>query len=96
LPSSSSTTGSLSLFSTISGKICINPEKPALYIDYKKLDNDEAALMNYLENNGEVTRKAAEEIIKKGKTHTYKVLKSLIEKNYITTIGKGKNLKYIH
>jgi len=51
--------------------------------------------MKYVEQNGEINRRIAEDILKKGKTHTYKVIKSLIEKNYIMSIGKAKNTRYL-
>ncbi len=73
----------------------IRTKNSAVYVDYSKLNNNETQIMKYVEQNGEINRRIAEDILKKGKTHTYKVIKSLIEKNYIMSIGKAKNTRYL-
>lgn len=61
----------------------------------KLLNVDEKKIIVSIKQNTEISRKQAESIINKGKTYTYKVLKGLMDKGYIFSIGKGKNTVYL-
>ncbi len=61
--------------------------------DYE-LSIDERKILNHIRSNGEITRKSAEEILNKGKTQTYKIIRSLVDKGQIGVSGKGKKTKY--
>ncbi len=63
--------------------------------DFKELTQEEKIIMNYIINHGEITRQIAEKELTRGKTQTSKILRGLIEKNYIFWVGKGKNIRYL-
>lgn len=63
-------------------------------VEYNVLRNDERKIIDYIKQHGEITRKIAEGLLKKGKTQTYNTLKSLLERRYIVSFSRGKNTRY--
>jgi len=64
-------------------------------IEYSVLYGDERTIVDYIKQHEEITRKTAEDLLKKGKTQTYKTLKNLLERRYIVSLGRGKNTRYL-
>lgn len=63
--------------------------------DFQDVTRDEKKILDFMSKNGEITRQLAEQELKKGKTQTAKIIKGLLDKNYIVIIGKGKNTRYL-
>lgn len=59
------------------------------------IDNDEKLIINYLNENGIITRKETEKLIKKEKTTTVSILNKLVESNKIKKVGNGPGTKYL-
>lgn len=68
---------------------------PRIAIDKIPAKNDYKIIIDYLDKNGEITRKQAERLLNKEKTTTSNVLSKMISDKIIKKIGKGPNTKYI-
>ena len=68
---------------------------PRITIDKLAAKDDYKIIIDYLNINGEITRKEAEKLINKEKTTTSNVLSKMISDKMIKKIGKGPNTKYI-
>ena len=68
---------------------------PRITIDKIPAKDDYKIIIDYLDKNGEITRKEAERLLNKEKTTTSNVLSKMISDKIIKKIGKGPNTKYI-
>ena len=68
---------------------------PRITIDKIPAKDDYKIIIDYLDKNGEITRKQAERLLNKEKTTTSNVLSKMISDKIIKKIGKGPNTKYI-
>ena len=68
---------------------------PRIAIDKIPAKDDYKIIIDYLDKNGEITRKQAERLLNKEKTTTFNVLSKMISDKIIKKIGKGPNTKYI-
>ena len=68
---------------------------PRITIDKISAKDDYKIIIDYLDNNVEITRKQAERLLDKEKTTTSNVLNKMISEKIIKKIGKGPNTKYI-
>ena len=68
---------------------------PRITIDKLAAKDDYKIIIDYLDKNGEITRKQAERLLNKEKTTTSNVLSKMISDKIIKKIGKGPNTKYI-
>ena len=68
---------------------------PRITIDKISIKDDYKIIIDYLNINGEITRKEAERLLDKEKTTTSNVLNKMISEKIIKKIGKGPNTKYI-
>ena len=68
---------------------------PRITIDKIAAKDDYKIIIDYLNINGEITRKEAERLLDKEKTTTSNVLNKMISEKIIKKIGKGPNTKYI-
>ena len=68
---------------------------PRIAIDKIPAKDDYKIKIDYLDKNGEITRKQAERLLNKEKTTTSNVLSKMISDKIIKKIGKGPNTKYI-
>jgi len=68
---------------------------PRITIDKIAAKDDYKIIIDYLNINGEITRKQAERLLNKEKTTTSNVLSKMISDKIIKKIGKGPNTKYI-
>lgn len=68
---------------------------PRITVMNQKDNDDNKIIINYLTKYGEITRKDAEQLIKKEKTATAFILNKMIEDNIIEKIGNGPSTKYI-
>lgn len=68
---------------------------PRIAIDKIPAKDDYKIIIDYLDKNGEITRKEAERLLNKEKTTTSNVLSKMISDKIIKKIGKGPNTKYI-
>ena len=68
---------------------------PRITIDKIAAKDDYKIIIDYLDNNVEITRKQAERLLDKEKTTTSNVLNKMISDKIIKKIGKGPNTKYI-
>lgn len=68
---------------------------PRITIDKIAAKDDYKIIIDYLDKNGEITRKQAERLLNKEKTTTSNVLSKMISDKIIKKIGKGPNTKYI-
>ena len=68
---------------------------PRIAIDKIAAKDDYKIIIDYLDKNGEITRKQAERLLNKEKTTTSNVLSKMISDKIIKKIGKGPNTKYI-
>ena len=68
---------------------------PRIAIDKISIKDDYKIIIDYLNINGEITRKEAERLLDKEKTTTSNVLNKMISDKIIKKIGKGPNTKYI-
>ncbi len=68
---------------------------PRITIDKLAAKDDYKIIIDYLNINGEITRKEAERLLDKEKTTTSNVLSKMISDKIIKKIGKGPNTKYI-
>ena len=68
---------------------------PRIAIDKISIKDDYKIIIDYLNINGEITRKQAERLLDKEKTTTSNVLSKMISDKIIKKIGKGPNTKYI-
>ena len=68
---------------------------PRITIDKLAAKDDYKIIIDYLDKNGEITRKEAERLLDKEKTTTSNVLNKMISDKIIKKIGKGPNTKYI-
>lgn len=68
---------------------------PRIAIDKIPAKDDYKIIIDYLNINGEITRKEAERLLNKEKTTTSNVLSKMISDKIIKKIGKGPNTKYI-
>ena len=68
---------------------------PRIAIDKIPAKDDYKIIIDYLNINGEITRKQAERLLNKEKTTTSNVLSKMISDKIIKKIGKGPNTKYI-
>ena len=68
---------------------------PRIAIDKRPAKDDYKIIIDYLDKNGEITRKQAERLLNKEKTTTSNVLSKMISDKIIKKIGKGPNTKYI-
>ena len=68
---------------------------PRITIDKLAAKDDYKIIIDYLNINGEITRKEAERLLDKEKTTTSNVLSKMISEKIIKKIGKGPNTKYI-
>ena len=68
---------------------------PRITIDKISAKDDYKIIIDYLNINGEITRKEAERLLNKEKTTTSNVLSKMISDKIIKKIGKGPNTKYI-
>ena len=68
---------------------------PRIAIDKIPTKDDYKIIIDYLDKNGEITRKQAERLLNKEKTTTSNVLSKMISDKIIKKIGKGPNTKYI-
>ena len=68
---------------------------PRITIDKLAAKDDYKIIIDYLNINGEITRKEAERLLDKEKTTTSNVLNKMISDKIIKKIGKGPNTKYI-
>lgn len=68
---------------------------PRIVIDKIPAKDDYKIIIDYLDKNGEITRKQAERLLNKEKTTTSNVLSKMISDKIIKKIGKGPNTKYI-
>jgi ATP-dependent DNA helicase RecG len=59
------------------------------------ISSHEKIIFEHLQSNSSITRKTAEQLLDTGQTTAGKILKYMAQKNLITTIGSGKNTKYI-
>ena len=68
---------------------------PRITIDKISIKDDYKIIIDYLDKNGEITRKQAERLLNKEKTTASNVLSKMISDKIIKKIGKGPNTKYI-
>lgn len=57
-------------------------------------NNEQKKVVNYLNENDEITRKEAEQLIKKEKTTTSNLLNDMVNNHILMKIGKGPSTKY--
>ena len=58
------------------------------HIDYK------SEIMKYVERNGKITRKDAQELLGLKQTRAFEILKQLCESNELHTVGVGRSSYY--
>ncbi len=63
--------------------------------DYDRLTIEEKEVLHYLLGNPKITRKTAVELLKIGETKAKKVFNSLIKKELIQRLGKGRSTYYV-
>jgi ATP-dependent DNA helicase RecG len=66
-----------------------------VHVYTKNLLQNENLIIEYIFENGSITRHEAESLLFVKKTQTVKILNLLIEKNLITKVSKGKNIRYL-
>ncbi len=59
------------------------------------LSEQEKAVMELIEEKTEVTRKEVQEMLKVSQTMSGRILKKLVDQRLLTSVGKGKNTKYV-
>lgn len=57
-------------------------------------ENEINLIIDFVNQNGSITRKEAEKLIKKEKTTTSTILNKLVEKNVLIKVGNGPSTKY--
>ena len=57
-------------------------------------ENEINLIIDFINQNGSITRKEAEKLIKKEKTTTSTILNKLVEKNILIKVGNGPSTKY--
>lgn len=68
---------------------------PRITTATQKADDENKIIIDYLNKNGEITRKKAEELIKKEKTMTATLLNNMVDNNILLKIGNGPSTKYV-
>ena len=68
---------------------------PRITINKLIVNDDNKLIVDYINKQGEITRKAAEQLIGKEKTTTASILNKMIEDNIIEKVGNGPSTKYI-
>ena len=68
---------------------------PRITTATQKTDDENKIIIDYLNKNGEITRKKAEELIKKEKTMTATLLNNMVDNNILLKIGNGPSTKYV-
>lgn len=68
---------------------------PRITIDNKYVEDENKLIIEYLNKYGEISRKQAEQIIRKEKTTTATILNKMVENNLIEKTGNGPATKYI-
>ena len=61
----------------------------------ESLKNEKELIIDFVSENGSITRKQTEELIDAGTTKAFKMLRELCESGKLTAVGKGKISKYI-
>ena len=59
------------------------------------LGNQKGMLMEYAIENGQITRKEAEELLEVGATKAFRLLKELCEEGRLQVQGSGRQSKYV-
>lgn len=59
------------------------------------VDDRSATLIQYIHENGSITRKDVEKLLDVKMATATRIIKGLLDENVIVAIGKGKNIKYI-
>ena len=62
--------------------------------DYDQLQIEEKKILNYIFDNGKITKKEALSLTGYGETKTKEILGVLVEKNLITRDGQGRSTYY--
>ena len=60
----------------------------------KSPDEDVFLIINFIEKNGSITRKDAENLIQKEKTTTATILNKLVENKVLVKVGNGPSTRY--
>lgn len=60
----------------------------------KSPDKDAILIINFIEKNGSITRKDAENLIQKEKTTTATILNKLVENKVLVKVGNGPSTRY--
>ena len=59
------------------------------------LKDEEELIIDFVSENGSITRKQTEELIDAGTTKGFRMLRELCESGKLTAVGKGKISKYV-
>lgn len=60
----------------------------------KSPDEDINLIMRFIEKNGSITRKDAENLIQKEKTTTATILNKMVENKVLVKVGNGPSTRY--
>lgn len=61
----------------------------------ESLKDEKELIIDFVSENGSITRKQTEELIDAGTTKAFKMLRELCESGKLTAVGKGKISKYV-
>ena len=61
----------------------------------ESLKDEKELIIDFVSENGSITRKQTEELIDSGTTKAFRLLRELCESGKLTSVGKGKISKYV-
>ena len=61
----------------------------------ESLKDEKELIIDFVSENGSITRKQTEELIGAGTTKAFRLLRELCESGKLTSVGKGKISKYV-
>ena len=61
----------------------------------ESLKDEKELIIDFVSENGSITRKQTEELIDAGTTKAFRLLRELCESGKLTSVGKGKISKYV-
>ena len=61
----------------------------------KSLEDEKNLILDFVSDNGSITRKQTEDLIDAGTTKAFRLLRELCESGKLIAVGKGKTSKYV-
>lgn len=61
----------------------------------KKRPNEVAAVLEWVHAKGSITRQQVEELLNVKTATAVRLLRQMVDENYITTVGRGRNTRYV-